>query len=270
MAYKRSSRTTVDKAVSLLEAFEGESTASVGLTQLAQRADLSKSTAYRVLSMLIDTGVVERSGTQYRLGRKLHRITEPLSTGTTDMVRDTLTPFLAGLYERTRRTVHLASLDGPNVVYLNKLHGLHAVAAPTRIGARVPAHCTALGKILLAHHPDLAEAILDEELAAWTPHTITNPAQLRRELVRTRSRGFAFDNQESATGLLCVAAAVFAPDGQAVAAMSISGSTAKYDPRVDVAFLRRVCADATRAYVTRAGGRPRPASGDQTYGENKG
>ena len=68
MASRRSSRTTVDKAVSLLEAFEGESTASLGLTQLAQRADLSKSTAHRVLSMLVDTGVIERSGTPVPVG----------------------------------------------------------------------------------------------------------------------------------------------------------------------------------------------------------
>lgn len=254
MASRRSSRTTVDKAVSLLEAFEGESTASLGLTQLAQRADLSKSTAHRVLSMLVDTGVIERSGTQYRLGPKLHRITEPLAMGASDDVRDTLTPFLAHLYEKTRRTVHLASLDGRHVVYLNKLHGLHALPTPTRIGARVPAHCTALGKVLLAYHPDLTDALLAEELAGWTPHTITDPAHLRHELVRTRNRGFAFDNQESAKGLLCVAAAVFAPDGEAVAAMSLSGSTQRYDPRIDVPLLRRVCAEASRAYAQRVGG----------------
>ncbi|GAB3623768.1 IclR family transcriptional regulator [Mariniluteicoccus endophyticus] len=262
MATTRDSRTAVDKAIALLRAFGHESSTGVGVTELARRTELSKSTAFRVLGMLENNGVVERAGNLYRLGPMLQEISQPTVSAESELVRDTLTPFLAHLYERTRQTVHLAVLDGTDVIYLNKLHGLHHVPAPSRIGGRIPAYCTAVGKVLVAHSPAVVDDVLAGELTGWTPHTITDPARLREELDRIRAEGLAYDREEIMLGLNCVAAVVLSPTGGPIAAMSVSGPAGRFDPRTQAAALRFVCAEASKAYAhrRRAGRRRTPVS----------
>ena len=160
MNASRDSRTAVDKALALLDAFGEEHTTGGGVSELARRTNLSKSTAFRVLAMLERNGAVERAGIQYRLGPFVQRLSAPKATSEDTLVRDTLTPFLVNLYERTRHTVHLAVLERTDVIYLNKLHGLHQVPSPSRVGGRIPAYCTAVGKALLAYHPDEMEEVL--------------------------------------------------------------------------------------------------------------
>ncbi|WP_420176553.1 IclR family transcriptional regulator [Luteococcus sp. OSA5] len=248
---ERDTRTAVDKALALLTAFGTDAAVGVGVSELARRAELSKSTAFRLLGTLERNGAVERAGTNYRLGPMLHELAAPVTMPETDLVRDTFTPFLAHLYERTRQTVHLAVLDGPNVVYLNKLHGLQHVPAPSRIGGRIPAYCTAVGKAMMAFNPALTEQVLASELAPWTPRTVTTPEALQRELARVRAEGVAFDREEIRMGLVCVAAPIMSPTGAPVAAMSVSGPTTNYDPRSMAPALRAVCGEASKAYAAR-------------------
>lgn len=251
MAGTRDSRTAVDKALSLLVAFGPEAASGVGVSELARRSGLSKSTAFRVLAMLERNGAVERAGSQYRLGPLIQQLATPQLSSDDDLVRDTLTPFLVNLYERTRHTVHLAVLEGTEVIYLNKLHGLHQVPSPSRIGGRIPAYATAVGKILLAHDDEALERVLASELSPWTPDTITDPGRLREEVLRSREEGLAHDHEEIMAGLECVAAVVTSPTGTAVAAMSISGPAGRLASRVVEPSLRSVCADASRAYSSR-------------------
>src|SRR4029078_9170156 len=91
---------------------------------------------------------------------------------------DLLLPFLVDLFEATRRTVHLASLHGSDVVYLAKLYGHGTAAAPSRIGSRLPAHCTAVGKVLLAYDAKAATAALATPLIGLTPRSICEPDSL--------------------------------------------------------------------------------------------
>lgn len=247
----RDSRTAVDKALALLAAFGKEAESGIGVSELARRTDLSKSTAFRVLGVLERNGAVERAGSNYRLGPLLVELTTPVLLPEVEEVRDILTPFLAHLYERTRQTVHLAILDGTEVVYLNKLHGLHQVPSPSRIGARIPAYCTAVGKVLLCHHPDLIEEVLAGELPQWTTNTLTDPEVVRSELAHIRRTGLAFDREEIRVGLNCVAAAVLSAGGTPVAALSVSGPTRVFDPRTQAGALREVCAKASQAYAAR-------------------
>ncbi|NNG21191.1 IclR family transcriptional regulator [Naumannella sp. ID2617S] len=253
----RDSRTAVDKALALLGAFGKDAGSGVGVSELARRTDLSKSTAFRVLGMLERNGAVERAGSNYRLGPLLTELTAPVTLPEVEQIRDVLTPFLAHLYERTRQTVHLAMLEGSDVVYLNKLHGLHHVPSPSRIGGRIPAYCTAVGKVLLSHAPDLVEEVLAEELPAWTEHTVTDADELRAELARIREAGIGFDRGEVRLGLNCVAAPVLGPTGVPVAAMSVSGPTQHFDPRTQANALREVCAKASQAYAARLRARRR-------------
>ena len=211
----RDDRAAVDKAISLLVAFGDQASSGLGVTELARRAQMSKSTAYRVLGMLERNAVVERVGTGYRLGSRLHELGRAVYAPGHDRIRDLLLPFLTDLYEITRHTVHLATLHGTDVVYLAKLYGHRPVPAPSRIGGRLPAHCTAVGKVQLAYDY-AAAAQLTGPLRRFTVRTITDPA-----------------------------------GGRPVAAMSIAGPLGRIDTRRLSVDLRRVTAAASQA-MTRA------------------
>lgn len=126
-------------------------------------------------------------------------------------------------------TVHVATLDGVDVVYLVKVDSIHQVRMVSEVGRRLPAHCTGVGKALLS---TLSEQELtrrfgsdDASLPAMTPHSITRLSGLRKELARVRAQGYALDDCESNRDVRCVAAPIFDPAGTAVAAMSISVPT---------------------------------------------
>lgn len=182
----RDTRTAVDKAMALLNAFGEDAYLGVGVSELARRSDMSKSTAFRLLTMLQNNGAVERAGNAYRLGKMIQDLGVRQESTWHGRLRDTLTPFLADLYELTKQTVHLATLQGKDVVYLNKLYGHLQVRSPSRIGGRAPAYCTAVGKVMLAHDHSATEDVLASDLLRWTPHTITEPGRLRQELAEVR------------------------------------------------------------------------------------
>lgn len=251
MGNQRDSRTAVDKALSLLGAFGKDASSGVGVSELARRTELSKSTAFRLLAVLEKNGAVERAGSNYRLGPLLNELTAPVAVPEVEELRDILTPFLAHLYERTRQTVHLAVLEGTHVVYLNKLHGLHHVPAPSRIGGRLPAFCTAVGKILLCYNQALIDEVLAEELPQWTTHTVTDPDELRTQLAEAKTRGFAVEREEVMPGLSCIAAPVLNATGAPVAALSISAPTGRFDPHAELNAVREVSTKASQAYAAR-------------------
>ncbi|MFI7636117.1 IclR family transcriptional regulator [Nonomuraea sp. NPDC049400] len=243
----RDDRAAIDKAVSLLISFGDQAGTGLGVSELARRAELSKSTAFRVLGMLERNGVVEKVAGKYRLGQRLHELGRHVYVPDHDRIRDLLIPFLTDLYELTRETVHLAALHATDVVYLSKLYGHRQVRSPSRIGGRVPAHCTAVGKVLLAYDHDALERVLASDLRAFTPHTITDPGRLAASIAEIRRTGVAFDDEESTVGLCCVAVPVMGRGGKAVAAMSVSGPTGRLDTRAQAPALRRVSAAAALA-----------------------
>lgn len=252
----RDTRTAVDKAMALLKAFEDDGSVGVGVSELARRCDLSKSTAFRLLGILARNGAVERAGSSYRLGPMLFGLADPQPTPHIDFLNETLTPYLAKLFELTRQTVHLAVLVGTEVNYLNKLHAQFRVNSPSRIGGRAPAYCTAVGKIMLSYDHDAMEAVLGGHLEPWTPHTITDPAQLRRELEQVRETNIAFDRQEIMLGLNCIAAPVMSPARLPVASFSVSGRVGVMDPAKYEKLLRKVCFEAGKAIAGRRRRRP--------------
>jgi IclR family transcriptional regulator, KDG regulon repressor len=248
----RDDRAAIDKAITMLGAFGDQASTGLGVSELARRTRLNKSTAHRVLGMLERNGVVERIGTGYRLGARLHELGLAVNPPGHERIRDVLLPFLTDLYELTRQTVHLAMLHGTDVVYLAKLYGHRPIPTPSRIGGRLPAHCTAVGKVLLAYDPEAAARALAEPLHRFTASTIADPADLAAELDRIRRSGIAFDDEESQPGLTCVASPVLAADRRAVAALSIAGPRDRVDPVRLSTDLRRVSAAASMA-MARAG-----------------
>ncbi|MFJ2115207.1 MULTISPECIES: IclR family transcriptional regulator [unclassified Streptomyces] len=245
----RDDRAAVDKAISLLVAFGDRASSGVGVSELARRAQLSKTTAHRVLGMLERNGVVERVGTDYRLGERLHDLGRTVYAPGYEGIRDRLLPFLTDLYELTRQTVHLSVLHGTDVVYLAKLYGHRPAPVPSRIGGRLPAHATAVGKVLLAYDSDAALRVTSAPLSRFTEHTITDPDELTAELERIRRAGIGYDNQERQLGLNCVAVPVLGHGGRAVAAVSVAGRCGETDIRRLSADVRRIAAAASQAWV---------------------
>ncbi|NLU71634.1 IclR family transcriptional regulator [Streptomyces sp. HNM0575] len=128
-------------------------------------------------------------------------------------------------------TVHVAILEGPDVIYIAKVDSTHAVRMVSAAGRRLPAHCTAVGKMLLASLPEEdLEATLAAAgpLTAMTPGSITSPEELRKALARIRERGVAVEQQESNPDVSCVAAPVRDASGKSVAALSISVPTVRW------------------------------------------
>jgi len=204
----------IDRVSLVLDAFDGPG--RLTLAQVVRRTGLPRSSAHRMLERLVQLRWLRRSGRDYELGMRL------VELGSLAVHQDRLhraaTPLLHDLHRATGLVVHLAILDGSDVVYLEKIGDRMTAAIPTRVGGRQPAHCAAVGKAMLAHNSDV-----DVDLATRkTKYSIGTPAQLTAELAKVRAHGVAFDREESLAGFGCVAAPIGAPD-EAVAAVSVCG-----------------------------------------------
>jgi DNA-binding IclR family transcriptional regulator len=230
--------TSLGKAIALLDAFTDD-LPSLGARELARRAGLHKTTAHRLLLSLEAIGYVERVGTNFRLGRRLFELGNHIAYCRPRGLRDIALPYLTDLYERSHQVVHLAVLDGTDVLYLEKLFGHRHVRMPSHVGGRVPATCCGLGKALLAFgDPATVERALAAGLRPRTPYTLANETLFRAELTQIRREGVAYDREEIAIGLTCVAAPII-KSGNAVAAESLAGLSGGFDPTQYAAVVRR-------------------------------
>lgn len=213
----------MQKAIDILRAFGSQAHSGLGVSELARRSELSKSTVHRLLSLLVEAGAVARVGQDYRHGAVLRNLHAPAKRSAQEHLRELLTPFLADLYSATGRTVYLAVLDGSEVLYLNKLHGTHLSRAPVRIGARGPSYSTGVGKAMLAFDPEAQRQLRPTSLVRWTAETLHTEDAVSAELALVRTLGIAIDRGETVDNVRCVAAPILGPKGQAVAALSVSG-----------------------------------------------
>ena len=210
----------LERAFRLLEAF-GTGGESAGLATLAERSNLARPTAYRLLSQLCAMGMVSREGRNYRPGLRLFELGALLPE--TVQVHDVTQRFERALYEITHETVHVGMRSGTDVLYLDKLCGNTPIAA-TRIGIRRPLYCTGLGKaILAASPPEVLHATLSGGLRSYTRYTITDERRLLTEIEQIRSQGAAFDRGEFHLGIQCVAAPVLGGSAGSMMAISVAG-----------------------------------------------
>lgn len=226
---------SIERAVAILNAFSAEEP-ELGVTDLAERLELHKSTVHRFLVNLEAAGLVERNRhtSRYRLGLRIFELGGLVLQQMN--LWDEALPFLEGLVRDSGETGHLAVLDGGEAVYIEKVEARRALRIPSAIGRGYPAHATSLGKILLAHlTEDARDAILAERgLVRCTPGTITDPDRLRDELELIRTQGFAVDDEEYEEGLRCIGAPILGHTGLVVAAIGIGGPVTRVTPkRVD-------------------------------------
>ena len=208
------------KLLSLLDAYtEGRS--AYTLSELARRTGLPLTTAHRLVGELERWGGLERGGDgKYRIGLRMVELAALCPRGTG--LRDVALPCMQDLYEATHQNVQLAVREGTDGVYIERIAGRHAVAVRTRIGAHWPLHATGVGLVLLAHAPRaVQETVLAAPLKRFTPHTITDPAVLRRVLAEVRKTGIAISDRQIDEDAYSFGAPVTGPDGGCVAALSI-------------------------------------------------
>ena len=242
-------------AMRLLKTFS-DSEYEIGISNLARRLGLGKSTVHRLASTLVAAEFLERNPETgaYRLGLALFEL-GMLVRRKMSFVNEAR-PYLRALMERTGESVHLTVLDHRSVLYVNNLASPHAIRMQSNLGARVPAHCCSEGKVLLAHAaPETLEQLLAAGLAPRTPKTIVRPQRLRDELALVRTRGFALDDEELEIGLRSAAAPIRDHRGDVIAAVSIAGPVQRVSKKTLQRFASEVVA-AGRAVSQRLGYHP--------------
>jgi DNA-binding IclR family transcriptional regulator len=244
--------TVLGKVVAVLFAFRADDH-GLSLAELGRRTGLPKGTLHRVVGDLVDVRLLDRTEGLYRLSSQVFQL--GMRASVERGLLEVAIPFMEDLYERTHEIVHLGVLDQDSVVYVAKIGGHRQVAAPSRIGGHMPLHCTAIGKALLAFSsPPLLARIVEQGLVRRTPRTITAPGLLRRQLDRVVETGTAFEYEESAVGIVCVAAPVLDADDRPVAALSVTGPATfraeAYAPAVKAAAAGVAAVLARRAATT--------------------
>jgi len=215
---------SVKRTFMLLELL-GNADQSLGVSALAQQSQLPLGTVHRLLNTQKQLGYVEQDAEthKYTLGLRFLNlrgaIINQLNLAAVAM------PVMKELMQRVNETVHLAVFNEGEIVYIERVEGLNTQGMYTRIGKRAPAHCTALGKTLLAHMPCeiVTDVLARHGMRRMTAKTIVTPQALEQDLERTRQRGFAVDDEEIEDGIRCIAAPIRDYTDAVCAAISISG-----------------------------------------------
>lgn len=219
----RNRLSSVATAIRLLKAFS-ENEDELGVSALAQKLGVAKSTVHRLAVTLVSEGLLEQDPRtdRYRLGIGLFGL------GTLVRRRMNLSsearPFLFDLRARTGETILLAVPAETEVMYVYNLESPQALRMRSDIGVRRPAFCTAVGRAIFAHAPEtIVDRVLAGALARRTPKTVVDKAALRAIFAGVRERGYAIEDEECEPGVRCIAAPVRGADGTVVGAIGIAG-----------------------------------------------
>jgi DNA-binding IclR family transcriptional regulator len=213
------SRTAGGKVLAVLGAFTRERPA-LALSEIARAVDVPLSTAHRLVAELCAWGALERGGDgRHRVGLRIWELgaLAPRGLG----LREAALPFMEDLYEVTHENVQLAVRDDTEVVFVERFAARDAVAVYTQVGGRFALPPTGVGLVLLAHAPvEVQDRVLAGPLKRYTPHTVVDPAHLRRLLAEVRRTGVAISDRQVTTDAVSVAAPIEAR-GTVVAALSV-------------------------------------------------
>jgi DNA-binding IclR family transcriptional regulator len=220
----------VERALQILACFDDEHPER-GISDIAQAVGLHKATTHRIVTTLMSFGYIERAedGQRYRLGLRLadlgYKVIRRMD------LRSEAQTLMADLTHRLGETSDLSVYDRGQVLYIEVVHANHALMIAAAVGRSMPVHATASGKVLMAFMPaQVREAALGQALTAHTPHTVTDPAELRRQLEEVRKRGYAVDDEEFEQGIRAVSAPIRNREGAVIAAMSVAGPASRLTP----------------------------------------
>lgn len=238
---------TIVKGMAVLEALIA-APEPVGVSELARRLGLTKSNVHRYLQTFVGLGYAAGSGGRYvatlKVWQQGAQVIERLD------LRRTIRPIMDRLARATMETVHLAIPAGPEVIYVDKSEGVHSIRAFSEIGERAPSHCSATGKIFLAFHPTALRETLAVPLRAHTPRTIVDPEALGAAIDEVRELGIAINRGEWEASVGGLAAPVWGPDNQIIAAMGLTLPLSRFGEEQTATLITQVRAaavDASRA-----------------------
>ncbi len=221
---------TLTRAIAVLDCFSQENT-ELGVREVARMVNLSSSATGRLLAALKELGVLSQNPETrtYSMGAR-PLIWAGVYNAILD-VRNRALPAIHEVHESTRETVSLYVLDGDDRLCIERLESPQTVRMVTRVGRRLPLYAGSAGKVMLAYlPPERQRAIIrGATLVPLTPHTITDPDVLERELVKVREQGCAISFGEWIEDAAGVAAPIFDQSGEVVAAISISGPSSRFN-----------------------------------------
>ncbi|TWP53903.1 IclR family transcriptional regulator [Lentzea tibetensis] len=239
----------LDRAAAILGAFDATHR-ELTLATLVARCGLPRSTTHRTADKMIQLGWLDKPKDRYRIGNRLFELSGLAPVR--HELREAVLPFLHDLHSAAKTTVQLGVLDGTQVLVVEKITGHRAMPMLSQVGGMIPAHCSALGRAILAYSDaPTVEAVIAAGLTPRTPRTLTTSVAVLRELAAIPHRGWAVDREEGNIGVSCVAAPIFGPLGDVVAALSVTGPTQLVRADRIGPAVRLAAAAASRAYSTR-------------------
>lgn len=222
---------SIEKALDLLELLS-DNKKEMGITEINRELNMGFSTIHRILTTLKYRGYIvqNQQTSKYMLGTKLFILGCKVQN-TTNLIR-VVTPFLQRLSQNTNETINFAILEGREAVYLFKIESKEMLKAGIEVGTKVAAHCTSLGKVLLAFLPEQEFMMLypneNEKLPTFTPKSISSAEELKKCLKKTKKQGYAIDEEEFKIGVNCLGVPIINNEGKAIAAISISGPVSRF------------------------------------------
>ena len=214
---------TLKKAFLIFECC-GDANATISLDQICQRTKLSKPTAYRMLTELVNMNYMTKTNHRYEIGVGFLSLAKSAFHGTRD-VRELARRHMVVLRDTYGESVNFAVWERKNAVLIASEPSQHPFRIENKIGQVFPLHCTTIGKVIAAHLPwSTVEEIIERDgLPKQTPKTVTDPEMFQEELERVRAVGYAVDDEESVEGVRCTAVPIFRAGNAIYGGLSISG-----------------------------------------------
>lgn len=214
---------SIERALDILQVFTHQEH-ELGIVEICKRSGLSKGTGHRIVYTLIARGFLSQNkqNGKYSLGPRAFEVG---SIALSNMeIKKVAQPYLQELREVTGETVHLVVRENMEVLYVDKVESSRTIRMSSFVGQRMPMHCTAVGKVLLAGLPitEVKNICTIKGMPGVTPRTITSFDTLAEELEKVKLQGFALDDEENEEGLRCIAAPIKDHSGDIIAAISIS------------------------------------------------
>ena len=221
---------SIEKALDLLELLPNNK--EIGITEISKELHMGISTVHRILNTLKSRGYIiqNKQRSKYALGIQLFVLGCKVQNAMN--LIESVTPFLHKLSQYTKESINFAILEGREVVCLSKIESSEVLRTDIKIGARLPAHCTAVGKALLAFLPEREFTILygkaNKKLSTSTPNSISSLIELKKRLKKIKKDGYSTDEEELNIGINCFAVPILNKDGKSVASISITGPSSRF------------------------------------------
>lgn len=218
-------KSVLGKVQTILGAFTAEDDA-LSLTELVRRTGVAKATVYRLSQELLNWGLLERSGSDYRLGLRLFEMGQRVPRQR--ILREAALPYMEDLLLATQETIHFAVADGVDVLYIEKIITHRGLSQQSRVAGRLPLYCTATGRVILAYGSrQLLAEVLRNGMPPLTRHTVRTPSALVGQLQQVRHNQYAIEFEETRLGYGSLAVPVFGPNCVVAGALSITAPTVR-------------------------------------------